>query len=58
MPERGGSECGEQTSVMRDGAWILVRCAEPSGHGGEHYDPVFSYPWFKTAASDGGMACL
>ena len=53
-----GSECGEATSILRDGIWALAVCADPSGHGGEHYDPVFSYSWFKTAASDGAPACL
>ena len=52
-----GSECGEATSITRDGHWILVRCQDPLGHDGEHYDPVFSYPWYKTSADD-AMSCL
>ena len=53
-----GSECGETTSITRDGHWILVRCTDPVGHGGEHYDPVFSYPWYVTTADEGAMSCL
>ena len=53
-----GSECGEQTSVMRDGIWVQVWCTDPPGHGGEHYDRIFSWAWRKTATGEGLHSCL
>jgi len=58
MPERGVLECGEATNITRDGVWVLVRCTDPFGHGGEHYDRIFSWAWRKTTADEGVHSCL